>query len=101
MMNLSSTFLVLLLLSGCGEEYSSSSTVDENIDLDMQRAEYLFNYNCTTCHGSDAKGEVGPNIVNASVSRIDFAIETVDLMHYLNKLTQEERTLISAYLQTL
>ncbi len=102
MMKFSSTFFILFILSGCGENESPTSIpIEESSNIDIQKAKYLFNYNCSTCHAKDATGQVGPNIVNSSLSRINMAIATVDLMSYLNTLSQEERELISIYLNTL
>lgn len=102
MMKFSSSIVALMLLSGCGESESPPSTPIDNIPtVDIQKAKYLYNYNCSTCHAKDATGQVGPNIAYSSLSRINMAIATVDLMSYLNTLSLEERELISVYLNTL
>jgi mono/diheme cytochrome c family protein len=55
---------------------------------------------CQACHGRDAKGGIGPNIRGATVSRISFALSTVEQMSFIN-LSPEEVQAVAAYLQTL
>jgi mono/diheme cytochrome c family protein len=71
----------------------------------VTRGELLFqqtagDVGCQYCHGTDAKGLVGPDIREADASKIQFALGKVEAMAFIY-LTEEEIQDVAAYLQSL
>ena len=55
---------------------------------------------CAGCHGADASGKVGPNIIGSSSVQIKTALQTVTAMSFL-KLADSDIDAVSAYLNSL
>ena len=55
---------------------------------------------CQSCHGRDAKGNIGPNIIGRDVGGVRRALSGVAQMAFI-ELTEEEIVGVAAYLQTL
>jgi mono/diheme cytochrome c family protein len=55
---------------------------------------------CAGCHGADASGKVGPNIIGSSSVQIKTALQTVTAMSFL-KLADSDIDAVSAYLSSL
>ncbi len=55
---------------------------------------------CKACHGTDARGEAGPNIIGKSADTIRVNLETNENMMFII-LNDEEIEAIAAYLATL
>lgn len=54
---------------------------------------------CQACHGRDARGDIGPDIRGATLSRISLALSTVEQMAFI-KLSLGEVQAVAAYLQS-
>jgi cytochrome c553 len=52
---------------------------------------------CAACHGTDAYGNIGPNIRSSSAQEIQDALQSVAAMKFL-KLTNDDINALSAYL---
>lgn len=55
---------------------------------------------CQLCHGREARGDVGPDIRGATVTRISSALSSVEQMAFI-KLSPEEVQAVATYLQFL
>ena len=55
---------------------------------------------CSTCHGPEGRGNIGPNIRGKTPGDIAFALESVDAMEFLN-LSQKKVEAVSEYLKWL
>ena len=55
---------------------------------------------CSTCHGPDGKGNIGPNIRGKTPDDIRLALGRVDAMDFIN-LSREKIEAVSLYLQWL
>ena len=55
---------------------------------------------CQLCHGADGWGDIGPNIRGKTPGDIQFALESIDAMSFLN-LGQKKVEAVSLYLQWL
>lgn len=60
--------------------------------------EAIFKMNCAACHGSDARGQVGPDITLASTEDIRGAIDRVPMMVAMKMLGAREITATADYL---
>lgn len=54
--------LVIIFLIGCAP--NPQSLIEKSRD---ERGEKIFAEKCVRCHGSEAKGKIGPNLVSAKV----------------------------------
>jgi len=80
---------------------TESDSQGSGIAGDAATGTTLYTANCASCHGADAKGGVGPNIVGESAADVRDAIGEVSEMSGLSSLTGQEITDIGAYLQSL
>ena len=55
---------------------------------------------CSTCHGPEARGDIGPNIRGKTPGDIASALESIDAMEFLN-LSQKKVEAVSEYLKWL
>ncbi len=55
---------------------------------------------CSTCHGREGRGDIGPNIRGKTPGDIAFALDSVDAMEFLN-LSQKKTEAVSEYLKWL
>ncbi|MDA1348282.1 MAG: hypothetical protein O3A47_05370 [Chloroflexi bacterium] len=55
---------------------------------------------CSYCHGEEGKGNIGPNIRGKSPGDIEFALESVEAMEFIN-LNETKINAVSEYLQWL
>lgn len=46
----------------------------------IQNGKKLFESICAPCHGENAQGNIGPNIVGQSVKKIEWALNNVGMM---------------------
>ncbi len=93
------------------ETVNESNTTDEPIadepiisysPIDIENGKKEFLNNCATCHGSDAKGKTGPNIVGISSNDIENEIKANSAMVFLQGVILEgEARVISIYLNEL
>ncbi len=61
-----------------------------------------YNHICIYCHGKDAKGDVAPNIVGAGSSKIEYAINNIDVMKFIkNRLSKKNIVNVAAYLLSI
>lgn len=72
----------------------------------VQHGRQLFESICAPCHGSNAQGNVGPNIVGQSVKKIEWALNNVGMMKPVKSSNPQLNNLnnikdISAFLHTL
>lgn len=72
----------------------------------IQHGKQLFESICAPCHGSNARGNVGPNIVDQSVKKIEWALNNVGMMKPLKSSNPQLNNVqnikdISAFLHTL
>lgn len=82
-----------------------------NDDSWVRVGESVYKANCTSCHGSDGGGLVGPNLRNEvykHVRKIEDIYEVVNngaaagaMPAWKNRLEQNERVLVSAYVASL
>lgn len=82
-----SLFLILFLLSGCGDDEDASdaaAAVEEVINPeqgDLAAGQVVFQNQCLRCHGTDGMGggatqPVSRNITNADAARIQSFVRT-------------------------
>ena len=92
-----------ILLSACGSEdkYEKNQSPYAQLNADIDNGTYLFNYNCSGCHGSKALGVIGPNIQEKKPEDIRWALENVARMDYLPNFTDQELVDIAAHLNAL
>jgi mono/diheme cytochrome c family protein len=72
----------------------------------IQHGKQLFESICAPCHGSNAHGNVGPNIVDQSVKKIEWALNNVGMMKPVKSSNPQLNNVqnikdISAFLHTL
>lgn len=75
----------------------------------LARGEKLFQetaggVGCAYCHGQDARGDVGPNIVGKSQEAIGNALGLVEMMSFIQQTTplnEEDIEALAAYLKHL
>jgi|UniRef100_A0A832ADY7 mono/diheme cytochrome c family protein len=72
----------------------------------IQHGKQLFESICAPCHGSNARGNVGPNIVDQSVKKIEWALNNVGMMKPVKSSNPQLNNVqnikdISAFLHTL
>lgn len=88
----------------------STATTQSSIAADpVARGEQIFQktaggIGCQFCHGTDAKGNIGPDIRGAPVDRITNALASVEAMSFImpsTPLSRDDIQGISAYLATL
>ncbi len=100
----------IFLLLGCGssdksekiEDNTTEPIINPNNPLEVEKGKKLFLTNCATCHGSDAKGKTGPNVVGITQEDISDEIDGNSAMTFLQgKLTEDEYRLMSVYLDEL
>jgi mono/diheme cytochrome c family protein len=74
-----------------------------NADL-LKKGEIVFftagGQGCSSCHGADGKGQVGPNIRSKSRTDVVNCLNTVDQMAFL-QLTDEEIDAVGVFLAWL
>lgn len=56
---------------------------------------------CHTCHGEDAKGKIGPNIIGKTAEEIVVQTETNEAMKFLAGLSRTDFAALEAYLASL
>ncbi|HIP59037.1 MAG TPA: c-type cytochrome [Campylobacterales bacterium] len=101
-----------VLLIGCGSD--TIKKVDDNKSdpeqkeqnpnnpLEVEEGKKRFNLYCATCHGSDAKGKTGPNIVGVTIEDIAEEIAGNSAMTYMQGVVvEEDHRLIAIYLDEL
>ena len=82
-------------------EMGLTPTVADAGDLVAQGEAIFFKPGlCSTCHGDDATGLVGPNIIGKTADQILLQIETNDAMSVIS-LSDEELEALEAYLASL
>lgn len=91
---------------GGGADGGGSGGADggsSNADL-LKKGEVVFfsagGQGCSSCHGADGKGDVGPNIRSKSRTDVANCLATVDQMAFLH-LSDEEIDAVSAFLAWL
>ncbi len=95
-------------LTGCGSDTklddntTKTKPAEINNPLDVAKGRALFLQHCATCHGSDAKGKTGPNIVGITSEDIAEELAGNSAMVYLQSVVlQEDQNVISIYLKEL
>jgi len=85
---------------------SEEPTTTAGTDDPVAAGEELFQrtaagVGCARCHGTDARGGIGPNVVGKSKEAIQQALGTVAVMQAFTSLTEDQIEAIAAYLETL
>ncbi len=100
------TYMAVIFI-GCSSDVTTENNLDDNNDtnntnftvqptkeannpIDIQNGEKLFVANCATCHGGDAKGKTGPNIVGITSQNISDEILGNSAMVFMQGLFSEE-----------
>ncbi|PJF41567.1 MAG: hypothetical protein D6737_00980 [Chloroflexi bacterium] len=102
---LATTLLIYFAFSGMTGIAVAQSDGEFDPDL-LARGEALFQreaggIGCQYCHGQDARGDIGPNILGKSPEAILQAIGTVQMMEVVTDVTAEDAEALSIYLAFL
>jgi mono/diheme cytochrome c family protein len=83
--------------------YVGSLAVSAAVDTAQQPpdGDALFNTHCAACHGADARGRVGPDIVVASFNDITAAIDRVPMMIAMKTLGARDINAVADHLTVL
>lgn len=92
---------ITLLLTACGGKDNSQPDVFAGLTGDVENGGFLFNFNCSGCHGLKAQGSYGPNIQGRSARDIQWALNNVEPMNFLPDLSLQEMSDISTHLAKL
>lgn len=111
--------IFILLFSGCNSSDKGNEqnpVLDNNITKvddfnlsieaqnyrDLRAGENSFSKNCAICHGSDAKGSAGPDVVGITQVEIQEAILGIGDMSYMQGVVlEDEQRRIALYLTEL
>ncbi len=81
---------------------SKQTEQSPNNPLDVQEGKKRFILHCATCHGSDAKGKTGPNIIGVTSQDIAEEIAGNSAMTFMQGVvTKKDYRFIAIYLDFL
>lgn len=70
-----------LVLGACGgggdDDGASDDTGDDNGSVDSAAAEEIFKSNCSSCHGADLSGGMGPDLTKVGADHSKDEIEDI------------------------
>jgi len=98
---------LLAALVACGGEADPRIAEIEALTGDATAGETVFSANCASCHGADATGGTGPNLVEEADEEREEFIETifngkgVGMPSFKDELENQEIADVVSYLQSL
>lgn len=98
--------ILLSMFFACGDGHSHDAedfTYIIELESNIERGAQLYSENCASCHGENAEGGVGPDLVGTEIGHVVEAIQEgfgYDMPSFPD-LTDQDISDIFGYLQSL
>ena len=86
--------ILFTAILACGDGHSHDGDYDYilELDSDIDRGAELFSEHCSSCHGAEAEGDIGPDLVGTEIGHVVEAIqEGIGSMPAFPELNEEEQ----------